>query len=112
MTQRAKPVRYRLSAHPAFPGDLAPLAVYGPEVAAAARTALDGLAHARVPGKLFWARPVSGNSTGLASVKFDIPGSPTRRLRLVTVISMPPRVACWPLGPVTRTRSMNWLFSA
>lgn len=84
MTQRAKPVRYRLSAHPAFPGDLAPLAVYGPEVAAAARTALDDLAHGRVTGKLLGARRVSGDLTGLATVRFDIPGSPIHRFRLVS----------------------------
>ncbi len=83
MTRRAKPARYLLSAHPAFSGDLAALAVYGPEVAAAARTALDDLAHGRVTGKLLGARHVSGDLTGLASVKFDIPGSPTRRFRPV-----------------------------
>lgn len=83
MTRRAKPARYRLSAHPALPDDLAALAVYGPQVAAAARTALDDLAHGRVTGKLLGARHVSGDLTGLASVKFDVPGSPTRRFRLV-----------------------------
>jgi len=83
VTRRAKPARYRLSAHPAVPDDLAALAVYGPQVAAAARTALDDLAHGRVTGKLLGARHVSGDLTGLASVKFDIPGSPTRRFRLV-----------------------------
>lgn len=34
-------------------------------------------------GKALGARHVSGDLTGLASVKFDVPGSPTRRFRLV-----------------------------
>ena len=83
MTRRAKPARYRLRAHPAVPDDLAALVAYGPEVVAAARAALDDLAHGRVTGKLLGARRVSGDLTGLASVKFDIPGSPTRRFRLI-----------------------------
>jgi len=81
VTRRAKPARYRLSAHPAVPGDLAALAVYGPQVVTAASTALDDLAHGRVTGKLLGARQISGDLTGLASVKFDLPGSPTRRFR-------------------------------
>ena len=34
-------------------------------------------------GKALGDRRVSGDLTGLASVKFDVPGSPTRRFRLV-----------------------------
>ena len=83
MTRRAKPVRYRLAAHPAVPDDLDALAAYGPEVVAAARTALDDLAHGRGTGKALGDRHVSGDLTGLASVKFDTPDSPTRRFRLV-----------------------------
>ena len=83
MTRRAKPARYRLAAHPAVPDDLVALAAYGPEAVAAARTALDDLAHGRVTGKALGDRRVSGDLTGLASVKFDVPGSPTRRFRLV-----------------------------
>ena len=83
MTRRAKPVRYRLAAHPAVPDDLDALAAYGPEVVAAARTALDDLAHGQVAGKALGDRHVSGDLTGLASVKFDTPDSPTRRFRLV-----------------------------
>ena len=83
MTRRAKPVRYRLAAHPAVPDDLDALAAYGPEVVAAARTALDDLAHGRAAGKALGDRHVSGDLTGLASVKFDTPDSPTRRFRLV-----------------------------
>lgn len=76
MTRRAKPARYRLAAHPAVPGDLVALAAYGPEAVAAARTALDDLAHGRVTGKALGDRRVSGDLTGLASVKFDAPGQP------------------------------------
>ena len=83
MTRRAKPARYRLAAHPAVPDDLVALAAYGPEAVAAARTALDDLAHGRVTGKALGERRVSGDLTGLASVKFDFPDSPTRRFRLV-----------------------------
>lgn len=49
----------------------------------AARATLDDLAHGRVTGKLLGVRHVSGDLTGLASVKFDVPGSPTRPFRLV-----------------------------
>ena len=38
---------------------------------------------ARVTGKSLGNRHVSGDLTGLASVKFDVPSSPTRRFRLV-----------------------------
>ena len=83
MTRRVKSVRYRLAAHPAVPDDLDALAAYGPEVVAAARAALDDLAHGRVTGKALGDRHVSGDLTGLASVQFDTPDSPTRRFRLV-----------------------------
>lgn len=83
MKRRAKPARYRLRAHPDIPKDLAALATYGPHAVAAARAALDDLAHGKVTGKLLGARHVSGDLTALASVKFDVPGSPTRRFRLV-----------------------------
>ncbi len=83
MTRRAKPARYRLSTHPGVADDLAALAAYGPQVVAAARATLDDLAHGRVTGKLLGARHVSGDLTGFASIKFDVPGSPTRRFRLI-----------------------------
>jgi len=78
-----KPARYRLRSHPAVTDDLAILAAFGPEVVAAARGTLEDLAHGRVTGKKLGIRHVSGDLTGLASVKFDVPGSPTRRFRLV-----------------------------
>ncbi len=55
------------------------LAGYGPQAVIAARKVLDDLAYGRVTGKLLGSRYV----TGYASVKFDVPGSPTRRFRLV-----------------------------
>lgn len=82
MRRPPKSARYRLSSHPDIPGDLAGLARYGAEIVTAART-LDDLAHGRATGKALGARDVSGDLTGLASVKFDVPGSPTRRFRLV-----------------------------
>jgi len=75
----SKLAHYRLIGHPAITDDLAALAAYGPEVVTALRVALDDLAHGRVTGKALGVRHVSGDLTGLASVKFDLPGSPTRR---------------------------------
>lgn len=83
MRRPPKLAHYRLIGHPAITDDLAALAAYGPEVVTALRVALDDLAHGRVTGKALGVRHVSGDLTGLASVKFDIPGSPTRRFRLV-----------------------------
>lgn len=80
---RHKPARYRLVSHPDVPIDLHALAVYGADVVDAARVALDDLAHGRITGKALGERHVSGDLTGLASAKFDVPGSPTRRFRLV-----------------------------
>lgn len=78
-----KPARYRLVAHPEVPADLRMLAAYGGDVVAAARVALDDLAHGRITGKALGERRVSGDLSGLASAKFDVPSSPTRRFRLV-----------------------------
>lgn len=78
-----QPARYRVLAHPAIADDLAMLASYGPQAVIAARKVLDDLAYGRVTGKLLGSRYVTGDLTGYASVKFDVPGSPTRRFRLV-----------------------------
>lgn len=83
MTGPGKPARYTLITHPAVADDLDALAAYGPEVVAAARAAVDDLAHARVTGKALGRRRVSGDLTGLARVKFDAPGSGAPRFRLV-----------------------------
>jgi len=73
-----KPARYRLRSHPGVAEDLIALSAYGPEAVAAACAALDDLAHGRVTGKPLGIRRVSGDLSGLASVKFDVPGSPPR----------------------------------
>jgi len=78
-----KAARYQLVAHPDVPDDLRALSTYGADAVAAARLALDDLAHGRVTGKRLGERHVTGDLTGLASVKFDVQASPTRRFRLV-----------------------------
>jgi hypothetical protein len=75
--------RYRLISHPAVVEDIEALAEYGSDVVAAARAALDDLAHGRVTGKQLGSRGVSGDLTGLARVKFDVPGSGPPRFRLL-----------------------------
>jgi hypothetical protein len=75
--------RYRLVFHPAVADDIETLAACGPEVVAAARVALDDLAHGRVTGKALGVRRVSGDLTGLARVKFDVPGTGAQRFRLL-----------------------------
>lgn len=81
--RRQKPARYRLISHPNVLDDLTALSAYGADAVTAARIALNDLAHGRVTGKTLGERHVSGDLTGLASLKFDVPGSPTRRFRLV-----------------------------
>lgn len=76
--------RYRLVAHPDVPDDRAALSTYGPDAVAAARLALDDLSHGRITGKRLGEHHVTGDLTGLASVKVDVPNSPTRRFRLVS----------------------------
>ncbi|CAN5454407.1 hypothetical protein BH23ACT6_BH23ACT6_00110 [soil metagenome] len=78
-----KAARYRLVAHPDVPDDLASLSTYGADAVVAARLTLDDLAHGRVTGKRLGERQVTGDLTGLTSVKFDVQNSPTRRFRLV-----------------------------
>jgi hypothetical protein len=63
--------------------DLLELAECGPDVVDAARTMLEGLARGSVTGKPVGDRNVSGDLSGLASVKFDAPGEHRRRLRLI-----------------------------
>ncbi len=83
MSRTGKAARYRLVSHPAVTDDILALAAYGPEAVAAARAALDDLAHGRVTGKPLGTRQVSGDLTGLARVKFDVPGSGAQRFRLL-----------------------------
>ena len=78
----------RLPRYEVVPGDEAladvvALAAYGPEVVAAAASIIDDLAHGRVSGKPLGMRHVSGDLSGLARVKFDIPDWRPPRFRLV-----------------------------
>jgi hypothetical protein len=54
-----------------------------PAVLDAAEAIIDELAHGRVRGRLLGDRHVSGDLTGLARVKFDLPGERPQRFRLV-----------------------------
>jgi hypothetical protein len=83
VSRTGKGPRYRLVFHPAVADDIESLAACGPEVVAAARAALDDLAHGRVTGKPLGARRVSGDLTGLARVTFDVPGTGAQRFRLL-----------------------------
>lgn len=83
MTRPRKPPRYTVIPHPDATADVATLATYGPEVVAAAGAIADDLAHGRVIGKELGDRHVSGNLTGFARVKFDVPGQRPQRFRLI-----------------------------
>ncbi len=65
-----RPARYRLIFHPTIEADLKALDDQGLDAALAI---LDDLAHGRVTGRLLGQRHVSGDLTGLARIKFDIP---------------------------------------
>jgi hypothetical protein len=73
VTRPRKPPRYTVIPHPNAIVDVAALAIHGPEVVAAAEAIADDLAHGRVIGKELGDRHVSGNLTGFARVKFDVP---------------------------------------
>lgn len=104
--RREKPPRYRLISHPDVPDDLAALIAFGADAVEAARVALDDLAHGRVTGKALGERQVSGDLTGLASVKFDPPGNPDPAISAGSTPTWTPRrAACWPLASARSTRS-------
>lgn len=83
MSPSEQPARYRLLFDAEIDGDLAALRVEGRQVAEAAVEALSGLAHGRVVGKRLGVRPGVGDLSGLARVKFDVPGRQRQRFRLV-----------------------------
>lgn len=81
MTGRRQPKAHRqLTFHPAIEADLAALD-HG--ALSAAQAILDDLAYGRVTGKALGDRRVSGNLTGLARVKFDVPNQRPQRFRLL-----------------------------
>lgn len=75
--------RYTIVAGSLVADDIATLAIHGTEVVAAAAAIVDDLVHGRVTGKQLGSRHVSGDLTGLARVKFDVPGQRPQRFRLV-----------------------------
>lgn len=81
--RRQRPTRYALTFGLDTPADLTALNEFDPEVLDAAYAIIDDLAHGRVRGKLLGERHVSGDLTGLARVKFDLPGQRPQRFRLV-----------------------------
>lgn len=83
MTQPPTSPRYTLVPRREVTADVLALADQGPDVVAAGLAILDDLAHGRVVGKELGARNVSGDLTGLARVKFDVPGQKPQRFRLV-----------------------------
>lgn len=68
-----RPARYRLTFVLDVPADLVAVQEVDPAALDAAQAVIDDLAHGRVRGKLLGERRVSGDLTGLARVKFDIP---------------------------------------
>ncbi len=75
--------RYLLTFHPQVVDDLTALAGHGPPVLDAVTAVLDDLAHGRVTGKQLGQRQVSGDLTGFARVKFDLPAQRPPRFRLL-----------------------------
>ena len=80
---KERPVRYRLTFALDIPADLSTVQQADPAALDAAQAIIDDLAHGRVRGKLLGERHVSGDLTGLARVKFDIPGRQPQRFRLI-----------------------------
>ena len=74
------PERFTLTYDPSIAEDLAAL---DPDERHAARAILDDLARGAVTGKELGGRHVSGDLTGYARVKFDVPGRHPQLLRLV-----------------------------
>ncbi|HET7388158.1 MAG TPA: hypothetical protein VFJ19_16005 [Nocardioidaceae bacterium] len=79
---RASP-RYELTFGLDVPADLLAIAELDSAALDAAQAIVDDLGQGRVRGKLLGERHVSGNLTGLARVKFDVPGRRPQRFRVV-----------------------------
>lgn len=80
---KQRPARYRLTFALDVPADLLAVQEVDPAALDAAQAIIDDLAHGRVRGKLLGERRVSGDLTGLARVKFDIPHQRPQRFRLI-----------------------------
>lgn len=83
MSRPGFPPRHRVILLPQVAGDIAALATDGRRVIDAAERAIEDLADGRVVGKRLGARPGTGDLSGLARVKFDVPGGRRQRFRLV-----------------------------
>ncbi len=83
MPRRGRPARFTLTIGLEVESDLAEIHALDPAVLDAAQTVLDDLAHGRVTGKDLGDRNVSGDLTGLARVKFDLPDERPQRFRVV-----------------------------
>ncbi|MGH3501101.1 MAG: hypothetical protein ACRDQA_09455 [Nocardioidaceae bacterium] len=80
---KERPARYTLTFGLDIAADLAALQAVAPAALDPAQAILDDLAHGRVRGKLLGSRNVSGDLTGLARVKFDLPKRQPQRFRVV-----------------------------
>jgi len=83
VTPSRKSPRYNLIPHPDSIVDVDALATYGVEVIAAVASILDDLAHGRVTGKELGDRNISGDLSGFARIRFDVPGQRPQRFRLI-----------------------------
>lgn len=69
-----------------------------PDAQQAARATLDDLARGAVTGKALGERHVSGDLTGFARVKFDVPGRHPQTLRLVYRLTGPATAEVFAIG--------------
>lgn len=73
-------------------------AALSPDEKQAARATLAGLAHGAVTAKALGERHVSGNLTGFARIKFDVPGQHPLGLRLVYRLTGPATAEVFAIG--------------
>lgn len=78
-----KTAKYERRYTPEIVADLAALREFDPALLAAALAAIEDLAFGRQRGKLLGDRHVSGDLTGLARPRFDLPGQHPTRYRIV-----------------------------
>lgn len=78
-----RPPRYRLTFALDVAADLLAVQEADPAALDAAQGIIDDLGHGRVRGKQLGERHVSGDLTGLARVKFDVPSRRPQRFRLI-----------------------------
>lgn len=79
----AKTAKYERRYAPEIVTDLTALGEVDPELVDAALAAVEDLAFGRQRGKLLGDRYVTGDLTGLARLRFDLPGQHPTRFRIV-----------------------------